>query len=81
MATTPGRRRRHYKGARDAMMIRPDLEVGHAVRARATEAGMTISDYVWALMARDVQMPERAPSARPRSDEPLPLDDRGLLTG
>ena len=83
MATsTPGRRRRNYKGDRDAMMIRTDAVVGQAVRARADEAGMTLSDYVAALLASEVEMPERAPATpRARTDQQLPLDDRRLLTG
>jgi hypothetical protein len=79
--STITRHRRHWKGERDAMMIRPDIEVGHAVRERAREAGMTISDFVSMLLAREVDMPERAPSSPPpRADQELPLEEE-LLTG
>lgn len=82
MPTPPGRRRRNHKGDRDAMMIRPDALVGHEVRSRADQAGMTISDYVWTLLAQEVDMPERAPATpAARSDQQLPLDSGRLLTG
>lgn len=43
------------------MMIRPHQDVGRAVRARAQEAGYTVSGYVSALLAADVGLPALAP--------------------
>lgn len=59
---------RHSKGARDAMMTRPPIDVGLVARKEAAARGMTISDYVAAALAREVGLPESFPMP-PRDDE------------
>jgi hypothetical protein len=65
---------RPSKGARDVIVTRPARPLGNVVRARADEAGMTISEYVAMVLARAHGMPEFAPvpSATPEQ-EVLPL--------
>ena len=65
---------RPSKGDRDLLVTRPSRAVGDAVRARADAAGLTISDYVAALLATVHDLPEHAP--RPLAgvnQEELPL--------
>lgn len=52
---------RPHKGPRDAMMIRPHEDIGRVVRARAEEAGYTVTGYVSAVLAREVGLPNLAP--------------------
>jgi hypothetical protein len=65
---------RPSKGDRDVIVTRPARPLGNVVRARADEAGMTISEYVAMVLARAHGMPEfaPAPSAMPEQ-EVLPL--------
>ena len=57
-----GRGGRPHKGPRDAMMIRPHEEIGRVVRARAAEAGYSVTGYVSALLANEVGLPHLAPA-------------------
>src|SRR4051795_4345388 len=52
---------RPNKGDRDSIIPRPARPLGNVVRARADEAGMTISEYVAMVLARAHGMPEYAP--------------------
>jgi hypothetical protein len=65
---------RPSKGDRDVIVTRPARPLGNVVRARADEAGITISEYVAMVLARAHGMPEFAPvpSATPKQ-EVLPL--------
>jgi hypothetical protein len=65
---------RPYKGDRDLIVSRVARPVGDIIRARADEAGMTITDYVATVLSRAHGMPEfaPAPSATP-AQEVLPL--------
>jgi hypothetical protein len=64
---------RPYKGDRDHIVTRPSRVVGDLVRQRAEEAGLTISDYVAAVLARAHGVPEAAPLHRAPEQEVLPL--------
>jgi hypothetical protein len=64
---------RPYKGDRDHIVTRPSRVVGDLVRQRAEEAGLTISDYVAAVLARAHGVPEAAPLNRDPEQEVLPL--------
>jgi hypothetical protein len=55
---------RPCKGDRDHIVTRPSRVVGDLVRQRAEEAGLTISDYVAAVLARAHGVPEAAPLHR-----------------
>ncbi|MFY0409784.1 hypothetical protein [Solicola sp. PLA-1-18] len=65
---------RHSKGDRDAMMIRPPRQLGDIVRDAAENEGMTITDYVTTLLAREHGLPAMAPTpSRPSHQKELPL--------
>ena len=64
---------RPYKGDRDHIVTRPSRVVGDLVRQHAEEAGLTISDYVAAVLARAHGVPEAAPLNRDPEQEVLPL--------
>jgi hypothetical protein len=51
------------KGDRDLLVTRPARAVGDVVRARADEAGLSISEYVAAVLADTHGLPELAPTA------------------
>ncbi len=77
MGQKRGQGGRPHKGPRDAMMIRPHEDIGRVVRARAEEAGYTVTGYVSAVLAREVGLPHLAPAPDgPPADkqrEELPL--------
>jgi len=62
---------RASKGDRDIMVARMPREVGDAVRRQAADAGVTLSDYIAALLAREVGRSDLAPPRR--LDEELPM--------
>jgi hypothetical protein len=62
---------RASKGDRDIMVTRPARAVGDSVRHRAQQSGLSISEYIAAVLAYDAGMPDLAPVAR--HDEELPL--------
>jgi hypothetical protein len=65
---------RPSKGDRDVIVTRPARPLGNVVRARADEAGMTISEYVAMVLARAHGMPEFAPASSATTEqEVLPL--------
>lgn len=64
---------RPSKGDRDAMMVRPARPLGDLVRARAEQAGLTISDYVATVLAEVHDLPQYAPQRSSRQQEELPL--------
>jgi hypothetical protein len=65
---------RPSKGDRDVIVTRPARPLGNVVRARADEAGMTISEYVAMVLARAHGMPEFAPAPSATAEqEVLPL--------
>ncbi len=61
------------KGDRDVLYTRVPREVGDAIRARAEETGMTISDVVAAFAADALGMSHLAPRPAPAEQEELPL--------
>lgn len=58
---------RPSKGDRDTIVSRPPLPLGELVRARAEAAGLTINDYVMAVLAQPGELPEQAPTTRPNT--------------
>ncbi len=67
-------RGRPSKGPRDTLLSRVPVPLGDVVRDRAAERGMTVSDYVAAVMALNVGMPDVAslrPVQSPHSELPI----------
>jgi hypothetical protein len=66
---------RNSKGPRALLGTRPSEAVARAAWQRKDELGYaTMSDYLAALIAADVQMPEQAPKPADRStDAELPI--------
>lgn len=65
------------KGVRPLLGTRPPLPVSRAASTRWVELGYpSMSDYLAALIARDVQMPDLAPKpGTPSTSEELPIPD------
>jgi len=65
------------KGARELLVTRPSTNVATAARRRVADLGFeSMSDYLAALIARDVQMPDQAPKPVDRSTrQELPITD------
>ncbi|MHA6694625.1 hypothetical protein [Homoserinimonas sp. A520] len=57
---------RPSKGRRQLLGTRPPLPLAKAARNRADELGMTMSDYLVTLIARDLNLP---PSALPQKEQ------------
>jgi hypothetical protein len=73
MTTRNSRGGRPSKGDRDAFKVRPARPVGERVRELAEAAGMSYSDYIAAVLARDVGMPDLAPRTENVRHEELPI--------
>ena len=61
------------KGDRAAMTVRAELPVAVEVRRRARSLGMSASDYIAAILARAVGMPELAPVPPVEKARKLPI--------
>lgn len=62
-----------YQAGRDAIMLRPPLEDGQAIRAAAAAAGQSVNAYIMdALTAYGLKLPSSAPGQDP---ENRPADD------
>lgn len=68
---------RKSKGDRQALLSRVPDPIAEAVRERAEERGMTVSDYIASLLAREVGMTELAPEAPAtvHHQEELPINE------
>ena len=64
---------RKSKGDRQPLISRVPSPIADAVRDRAEERGMTLSDYIASVLARDVGLATLAPQASIRHDEELPI--------
>ena len=67
-------RGRPSKGDRDAFMTKPARPVGDAIRHNAEELDMTYGDYIAAILARELGMPEHAPMPPHSNNEELPIN-------
>ena len=66
MART-GRGGRPSKGNRDQLITRVATPLGEVVRAHADQAGLTVSDYVATVLAKEHELPEYAPAGQDRA--------------
>lgn len=64
---------RAHKGDRDMMVARMPRPVGDAVRQRARQQGVPLSDYIARVLAASVDMDHLAPPPPPRLDQELPM--------
>ena len=63
---------RPSKGERDAILAKPPLAFGEILKERAEQHGMSYGDYLVALAAEALQMPQFAP--RPPRDRTSELN-------
>jgi hypothetical protein len=73
MTTKLGRK---SKGDRDTLIVRVPRAIGDRVRSNAEDLGISIVDYVTTILARDLAMPEHAPTISGDAQLALPLDRR-----
>lgn len=64
---------RKAKGARELLGTRPSAPLAEAARSRAEDCGLTMSDYLAALIARATDMAHLAPALQPLVDSRLEL--------
>lgn len=64
---------RPSKGDRDAFKVRPARLVGDRVRQLADDSGMSYGDFISAILAREVGLPDLAPKPNHADDEELPI--------
>ncbi len=64
---------RPHKGARHVIVTRPAKVVADVVMSEAAAAGMTISDYVAGILAREVGLPQYVPVSTAHNQQELPL--------
>ena len=64
---------RPSKGDRDAFKVRPARLVGDRVRELADAADMPYGEYISAVLAREVGLPDLAPKSNRADDEELPI--------
>ena len=65
---------RKSKGDRQPLLSRVPSPIADAVRDCAEERGMTLSDYIASVLARDVGLSELVPQASIHHDEELPIN-------
>lgn len=66
----------HHKGDRLQLVARTPVAVGEEVRRLAAAAGLPVSEYITAVLAREVGMPDLAPVPRRRqTSAELPITD------
>lgn len=53
---------RPAKGERDAILAKPPIAFGRILKQKATEEGLPYGEYLVALAARALDMPQYAPS-------------------
>lgn len=53
---------RPSKGDRDAFLTKPARPLGELIREQADAAGMAYGDYIAAILAKELGMPELAPT-------------------
>lgn len=63
-----------HKGPRDTATVRMSTPLGSAVRREAKARCVSVSDYVAAVLAHALDMPDEAPQTRSKADKELPLD-------
>jgi len=69
--TTAGGRR--SKGERELLGTRPLLPLAEAARDRADALGLSMSDYLAALIAQDTKLPQFSPVQSNRNELELPI--------
>lgn len=71
-----GKNGRPSKGDRDAFLVRPPRPIGNVIRQRANALGMSYSDFVSSVVARELGMTEHFPQPSLHSTaQELPIAD------
>ncbi len=63
---------RRHRGDRDSLTVRPPADVGAELRARAREAGMSVTDYGTLVMAAFLGRDDLVPGWFPDGDPAQP---------
>ena len=64
---------RPSKGERDAFLTKPAVPVGELIRDNAEALGMSFGDYISAIVANHLGMPQYAPQPLHLDQQELPL--------
>lgn len=72
---------RPSKGDRVLMASRIPAPAAERVRIEAAARGQALSEYIAAVMCREVGLPELAPAENPAKAEELPRQEEWKLTG
>jgi hypothetical protein len=67
---------RRTKGDRDTLVVRVMRPMGDTIRRNANECGISINDYVTAILARELEMPEYVPVVPADDQFALPMNQR-----
>ena len=76
-----GRMAQPFKGDRVLMASRIPLPAADRVRREAAARGQSLSEYIAAVLCREVGLPELAPADNPAKAEDLPQQEEWELTG
>lgn len=72
---------RPSKGDRTLMAARIPNAAAEKVRIEAAARGQSLSEYIAAVMCREVGLPDLAPAENPAKAEDLPRQEEWRLTG
>lgn len=70
-----------HKGKRELMATRVQAGAAQRVRHEAAARGQSLSEYIAAVLCREVGCPELAPPEKPEQSKPLPRQEAWKLTG
>ena len=77
MMTLVAKMGRKSKGERSQLVMRVPRVLGDRIRRESIDEGISITDYITRILARELDMPEcMPPPPKPNVQLPLPIDRR-----